>query len=125
MQWQFINDIPIYQQIIDKIKRSVLAGDYPPGGRLPSVRDMAATAGVNPNTMQRALSELEKENLIFVQRTNGRFVTEDKTMIANLRKQIAENEINRFILNMNNLGYQKAELIDLMQSIIKEMGTCQ
>ena len=79
MQWQFSNDAPIYTQLIQQVKVGIVTGAFPPGERLPSVRDMATEAGVNPNTMQRALAELERDGLVYSQRTAGRFVTEDNT----------------------------------------------
>ena len=81
MQWQFSNDAPIYTQLIQQVKVGIVTGAFPPGERLPSVRDLATEAGVNPNTMQRALAELERDGLVYSQRTAGRFVTEDNTMI--------------------------------------------
>ena len=82
MKWQFSNDAPIYSQLIAQIKVGIVSGAFPPGERLPSVRDLATEAGVNPNTMQRALTELERDGLVYSQRTTGRFVTEDQAMIA-------------------------------------------
>ena len=81
MRWEFSNDAPIYTQLIQQIKVGIVAGVFPPGERLPSVRELATEAGVNPNTMQRALAELERDGLVYSQRTAGRFVTEDKEMI--------------------------------------------
>ena len=78
MKWQFSNDAPIYSQLIEQIKVGIVSGAFPPGERLPSVRDLATEAGVNPNTMQRALAELERDGLVYSQRTAGRFVTEDQ-----------------------------------------------
>ena len=88
MKWLFSNDAPIYTQLIEQIKVGIVAGAFPPGERLPSVRDLATEAGVNPNTMQRALAELERDGLVFSQRTAGRFVTEDKTMIEQAKKEL-------------------------------------
>ena len=76
---------PIYAQIVERLKAKILAGVYPPGGHLDSVRDMAAAAGVNPNTMQRALAQLEAEGLVYTERTTGRFVTEDTALLEQLR----------------------------------------
>ena len=77
MAWKFNDNAPIYLQIVNTLKRNIASGAYPPGSRLPSVRDLALEAGVNPNTMQRALSELERSGLVNSQRTAGRFITED------------------------------------------------
>ena len=76
MKWDFSSDAPIYAQLILQIKVGIVSGAFPPGERLPSVRDLATEAGVNPNTMQRALTELERDGLVYSQRTAGRFVTE-------------------------------------------------
>ena len=81
MNWQFSNDAPIYAQLIGQIRAGIVSGAFSPGERLPSVRDLAMEAGVNPNTMQRALTELERDGLVYSQRTSGRYVTEDQTAI--------------------------------------------
>ena len=86
MLWQFSGDAPIYSQLIEQIKVGIVSGVFPPGERLPSVRDLATEAGVNPNTMQRALTELERDGLVYSQRTAGRFVTEDNTMINQAKR---------------------------------------
>jgi GntR family transcriptional regulator len=78
MNWQFNSEAPIYSQLIGQIRQGIVSGAFPPGERLASVRDLASEAGVNPNTMQRALTELERDGLVYSQRTAGRFVTEDQ-----------------------------------------------
>ena len=77
---------PIYLQIMQNIKHAIVSGNWPPGGRVPPVRDLAASYQVNPNTMQRALTELEREGLVYSERTAGRFVTGDTGRIAGLRR---------------------------------------
>ena len=119
MQWQFSNDAPIYTQLIQQVKVGIVTGAFPPGERLPSVRDMATEAGVNPNTMQRALAELEQDGLVYSQRTAGRFVTEDNTMINTAKRSLAERHVKTFLEAMLRLGFQKDEIIDL---ISKELG---
>ena len=119
MQWQFSNDAPIYTQLIQQVKVGIVTGAFPPGERLPSVRDMATEAGVNPNTMQRALAELERDGLVYSQRTAGRFVTEDNTMINQAKRSLAERHVKTFLEAMLRLGFQKDEIIDL---ISKELG---
>ena len=89
MEWTFRNDLPIYSQLVEQIKLGIVSGAYVPGERLSSVRDLATDAGVNPNTMQRALQELEREGLVFSQRTSGRFVTEDVALIDSAKRAIA------------------------------------
>ena len=119
MQWQFSNDAPIYTQLIQQVKVGIVTGAFPPGERLPSVRDLATEAGVNPNTMQRALAELERDGLVYSQRTSGRFVTEDNTMINQAKRSLAERHVKTFLEAMLRLGFQKDEIIDL---ISKELG---
>ena len=97
MRWEFSNDAPIYTQLIQQIKVGIVAGVFPPGERLPSVRELATEAGVNPNTMQRALAELERDGLVYSQRTAGRFVTEDKEMIRRAKRSLAERHIKTFL----------------------------
>lgn len=115
MKWEFSNDAPIYAQLIDQIKVGIVSGAFPPGERLPSVRDLATEAGVNPNTMQRALTELERDGLVYSQRTAGRFVTEDKAMIAEAKRGLAERHIKMFLAAMTHLGYQSEEIVDLLR----------
>ena len=93
MKWQFSNDLPIYSQLIAQIKVGIVTGAFPPGERLPSVRDLATEAGVNPNTMQRAMAELERDGLVYSQRTAGRFVTEDENVIQQAKRSLAERHI--------------------------------
>ncbi len=119
MRWQFSNDAPIYTQLIQQVKVGIVTGAFPPGERLPSVRDMATEAGVNPNTMQRALAELERDGLVYSQRTAGRFVTEDNTMINTAKRSLAERHVKTFLEAMLRLGFRKDEIIDL---ISKELG---
>ncbi len=114
MDWQFGNNAPIYAQLIGQIKRGVVSGVFPPGERLPSVRELAAEAGVNPNTMQRALAELERDGLVCSQRTSGRFVTEDRKMIEEAKRGLAETEIRGFLASMAGLGYKKGEILELI-----------
>ena len=119
MQWHFSNDAPIYTQLIQQVKAGIVTGAFPPGERLPSVRDLATEAGVNPNTMQRALAELERDGLVYSQRTAGRFVTEDNTMINTAKRSRAERHVKTFLEAMLRLGFRKDEIIDL---ISKELG---
>ena len=115
MKWQFSNDAPIYAQLIEQIKVGIVSGAFPPGERLPSVRDLATEAGVNPNTMQRALAELERDGLVYSQRTAGRFVTEDQTMIEAAKRGLAEGHIQTFLAAMRRLGYGKEDILNLLR----------
>ena len=96
---------PIYAQIVERLKAKILAGVYPPGGHLDSVRDMAAAAGVNPNTMQRALAQLEAEGLVYTERTTGRFVTEDTALLEQLRDETARAMTAEYLEKMRGIGY--------------------
>ena len=122
MKWQFSNDAPIYSQLIDQIQVGIVSGAFPPGERLPSVRDLATEAGVNPNTMQRALAELERDGLVYSQRTAGRFVTEDQRMIDNVKRSLAQRHIQAFWEAMTRLGYDRQEVLALMRREVSEEG---
>ncbi len=115
MEWSFRSELPIYSQLIDRIKLAIVSGAFQPGERLSSVRDMAADAGVNPNTLQRALQELERQGLVYSQRTAGRFVTEDTRVIEASRHALAQGQLRAFTEAMRQLGYERAEILALLQ----------
>ena len=119
MGWNLDSGRPIYSQLLEQLECRIVSGAYVPGARLASVRDLANEASVNPNTMQRALTELERLGLVYTERTSGRFITEDGELIAMTRKQIALEKIERFIAQMQELGYKKEEMLRLME----EAGT--
>jgi GntR family transcriptional regulator len=122
MEWLFDNNAPIYSQLIDRIKLGIVSGELPPGARLPSVRDMATEAGVNPNTMQRALQELEREALVFSQRTSGRFVTEDENVINAEKKAFADTQVAHFLDSMSSLGFTPQEILALLEIKVMEVS---
>ncbi|MEG1152058.1 MAG: GntR family transcriptional regulator [Oscillospiraceae bacterium] len=113
--WKFSGDRPIYTQLIEQLIRKIICGEYGLGEKLPSVRDLAALSGVNPNTMQKALSELERTELISTQRTTGKTVTEDKKLIDSVRIELATKQIDEFLDNMKNLGFGKEEIIEIIK----------
>ena len=115
MSEQFDASRPIYAQLVERLKAKILAGTYPPGGHLDSVRDLAAAAGVNPNTMQRALAQLETEGLVRTERTNGRFVTEDTELIEQLRAEAARNMAAEFLEKMRSIGYTPQQTTELLE----------
>ena len=123
MQWQFSNEMPIYSQLVEQIKIGIVSGMFPPGERLPSVRDLATEAGVNPNTMQRAMTELERDGLVYSQRTAGRFVTEDHAVIQAAKRELAQRHIHAFLAAMLRLGYRREEIISLLEQEHQEEGT--
>lgn len=110
MKWQFENGIPIYLQILRKMRTEIASGAYPPGGKLPPVRELALEAGVNPNTMQRAFAELERDGLVFSQRTSGRFVTEDEEALRQIRRSLSEEIINEMCTRLTHLGMDRNEI---------------
>ena len=115
MTWSFSNDLPIYAQLIEQIKIGIATGVFAPSGRLPSVRDLAIEAGVNPNTMQRALAQLESEGLVHSQRTAGRFVTEDDMRIAEMKHELALGHLHTFIESMRKLEVSKEEALAMLE----------
>ena len=122
MEWKFRSDLPIYSQLVDQIKLGIVSGSLLPGERLMSVRDMATEAGVNPNTMQRALQELERDGMVYSQRTSGRFVTENLQVIERAKKKLAEEQIRGFLEAMKKLGYQREEILTLLKEKEEENG---
>ena len=116
MAWQLDSDRPIYLQLVERIQKMIISGYYPAGGRLPSVRELAAEASVNPNTMQKAFAELERSGLIITQRTNGRNVTEDVALLDGIRKELANEHMGVFFEGMKELGFTRNEVINLVEA---------
>ena len=114
MEYQFTNDKPIYLQLIDYFKAQIISGELAEGSRLDSVRDLAVKAKVNPNTMQKALSELERMRLVRTERTSGRFITDDKEKIKSMKEELAKTEIEEFLEKMKSLGFDKEEIIKII-----------
>lgn len=121
MAWTLDSSRPIYAQIVERVQLEIISGHYSPGDKLPSVRDLAGNAGVNPNTMQKALSELERSGLVHSLRTSGRFITEDTDMIKKMREDLASIQIKEFLDKMRQMGFNRNETIELMQKIMKEV----
>lgn len=120
MAWELSNDRPIYSQIVETIKLRIVSGYYPAGEKLPSVRELAAEAGVNPNTMQKAFAELESSGLLTTMRTSGRVVTENGILIQEAKEAIARNEVEQFLEKMKKLGYEIEEAREFVNRILKE-----
>ena len=119
MIFQFDTNSPIYLQIVESFKNSILSGELAPNSKVLPVRDLALQAGVNPNTMQKALAELERLNLVRTERTSGRFITDQNEQIEQMRKEAASAESQSFILRMEKLGYQKDSLLAVMEEALK------
>ncbi len=120
MAWALDSGRPIYAQIIERVQLDIITGHYKPGEKLPSVRDLASKAAVNPNTMQKALSELEQSGLLYTQRTSGRFITEDTELIQRMKTTLATMQVREFIHKMRQIGLDDTEILQLIQTIMKE-----
>lgn len=119
----FSSNSPIYIQIMDEIKKRIVSGIMKPGERIAPVRELATHFGVNPNTMQRALAELERQGLVFAERTSGRFLTEDKNLIGSLRDELAQQKLKEFIWQMTALGFTASQLGEMVNSYTKKDDT--
>ena len=119
MPWNLDNDRPIYMQLMERMQQDIISGAYQPGDKLPSVRDLAVEAAVNPNTMQKALSELERCGLVYSQRTSGRFITDDVSLIREMRARLAQEHILSFLGQMHDLGFSDADTLELIQETLK------
>lgn len=121
MPWDLKSDRPIYTQLVEQIKLMVFSGAYPLGSRLPSVRDMAQEAAVNPNTMQRALVKLEEDGLIITHRTSGRSITEDASMVKLAKTKLAQDQILEFLQKMQLMGFEQKEILTIISNMVKEL----
>lgn len=115
LKYTFDNDRPIYVQIVERLKLDVLNGKYLPGSKMPSVRELALLFNVNPNTMQKAMGELEEVGLIKTVRTAGRYVTEDKKLISNIRNSNAKKLLKNYFEGMLELGYDKHQASEFVK----------
>ena len=120
MAWTFDNRKPIYMQLLEGLKLKIISGEMKPGEKFPTVRSLAEEAEINPNTVQRALAELEREGLIYADRTKGRFVTDDCEKIEQVRRVIALNMVQNFKDMLLKMGYDEDEIIKLISQNIKE-----
>ena len=117
MDYIFDNERPIYVQLVEKIRFEIISGRLKSGERLPSVRELALIARVNPNTMQKALAELEDEGLVYTERTNGKFVTNNKELIQKVKKELAEEKVNNYLNDMKNIGITYEEALQYLQEL--------
>lgn len=118
MTWQFSDDTPIYLQIMNQVKAQIATGTLKPGEKIPPVREMAMEAGVNPNTMQKALAELEREGVLYSKRTAGRFVAESEDRTQILQKRMVEEQIIHFLDAMQRLGYDSVQAAKELQKFL-------
>ena len=115
LQFHFDTNRPIYVQLVAQLELYIISGALPPGERIPSVRDLAVMAKVNPNTMQRALTELEERKLIFTERTNGKYVNSSPEAIQQNRQKYACQRIREFTAEMTRLGFKPQEVIKMLK----------
>lgn len=120
MNWNFIDGMPIYLQIIDELTIRIARRDYLPGEKLPSVREVAIEAGVNPNTVQRALTELERRGLVRTERTSGRFVTEDESVLKEIHNNLSSEYIAEMIQKLRNIGMSDKEIIEAVTGCLRK-----
>ena len=119
MSWYFSNDKPIFQQLVDIITTDIIIGKYKLGAKLDTVRDLAVEAGVNPNTMQRALAEIEETGIIYTKRGDGRYVTEDYSKIASIKEKYVNGYTEKYIESLKNLGLNNDEIAEAVKKLLK------
>ena len=117
MKFEFDNNIPIYIQLVEQLKIYIISGNIKPGERLPSVRDLALMTKVNPNTMQKALVELEELSLVYTERTNGKYVTTDETLINKYKEEYANELSQKYFTSMKNIGFSNKETIEYLKHL--------
>lgn len=122
MDYIFDNERPIYIQLVEMIRIDIVSGKFKKGQRLPSVRELALVMKVNPNTMQKALVELENEKLIYTERTNGKYVTEDEKLIEKIKKQLAQEKVNNYLNSMKNIGISYELAVKYLQELGGQNG---
>lgn len=123
MDNKFDNGSPIYLQLLDHFRKLIISGKWPPGTRISAVRELALQFGVNPNTVQRALADLERDGLAQSERTNGRYITEDMSLIAEMRRQLAAEKVRGSVKDLSELGLNLAECLDMFTAHWPEKGT--
>ncbi len=122
MEYVFDNERPIYIQLVEMIRTYIVSGKFQKGQKLPSVRELALMMKVNPNTMQKALAELEDEKLIYTERTNGKYVTEDEKQIEKIKRQLAQEKVNNYLNSMKNIGISYELAVKYLQELGGQNG---
>lgn len=117
MEYIFNNETPIYLQLVEKLKMQIVSGELKQGQRIPSVRELALVARVNPNTMQRALAELESQGLVYTERTNGKFVTQNQKLIHQTKKELAKEKVQKYLDDMKNIGITYEQARNYLQEL--------
>lgn len=116
----FVEDRPIYLQIMDEIIQQIIAGKLKPGEKILAVREMAVQLSTNPNTVQRSLQELERMNILYSERGKGRFVTSDQTILTNLNQEKVTQVMNDYFIKMKQLGFSAPEALEKLQDFVEE-----
>lgn len=111
----FQNERPIYLQIVEQMEMEIMSGHYPKGSKLPTVRELAMQYKVNPNTMQKAFVELEQRGLVFAKRTSGRYVSENESVIENVKQQVAKAKTQEYIRYVRQLGLEEEDILRLFK----------
>ncbi|CCX85451.1 putative uncharacterized protein [Clostridium sp. CAG:590] len=122
MSWEIKSGLPIYTQLLEELKRRIVSGQYEPGEKLLPVRELAQEAKVNPNTMQKALAELERQNLVYAVRTTGRYITEDIQLIEQTKDEFARSHVQTYYKEMSTLGYEKRDMVRMITEYNEEDG---
>lgn len=122
MEYVFDNERPIYIQLVEIIRVDIVSGKFKKGQKLPSVRELALIMKVNPNTMQKALTTLEDEKLIYTERTNGKYVTEDENLIEKIKTQLAQEKVNNYLNSMKNIGISYELAVKYLQELGGQNG---
>jgi GntR family transcriptional regulator len=117
VEYIFNNETPIYLQLVEKLKMQIVSGELKQGQRIPSVRDLALVARVNPNTMQKALAELESQGLVYTERTNGKFVTQNQKLIHQTKKELAKEKVQKYLDDMKNIGITYEQARNYLQEL--------
>lgn len=117
MEYIFNNETPIYLQLVEKLKMQIVSGELKQGQRIPSVRELALVARVNPNTMQKALAELESQGLVYTERTNGKFVTQNQKLIHQTKKELAKEKVQKYLDDMKNIGITYEQARNYLQEL--------
>lgn len=116
MNFKFTNDSPIYSQLTNHLKLYIASGKLKPNEKLPSVRELAMQIKINPNTVQKSLEKLELEGLIYTERTNGKYVTDNTKLIKKIKQELAKEKVNTYLNDMQSLGFTKQEAITYLQN---------
>lgn len=118
MKWEIDSGLAIYPQIVDGFIKGLVKGELVAGQRLPSIRELASEAAINPNTMQRAMAELERREIVVNQRTTGKFVTENTQILEQVKKEFANRQVSDFLKTMKEMGFSSEDIISIVKDNI-------